>query len=137
MKKLVALFTLSACMLCAQDVVVVSATSVTVDGVESGKPIDCIRNRPELAAKIQSALEVWSAAKDAQVKAAQAELESSKKARGDLIALAKEKVQQLSPEAQLVVSNLIAAAEAPEIQRRRDALAKELAAKQRELDALK
>jgi hypothetical protein len=54
-----------------------------------------------------------------------------------LIALAKEKVQQLSPEAQLVVSNLIAAAEAPEIQRRRDALAKELAAKQRELDALK
>ena len=57
-------------------VTVTSATSVTVDGVDSGKPLDTIKNRPELASAIQRALEKWQAdfvaAKAADVAAAEA-----------------------------------------------------------------
>ena len=43
------------------DVKVISATSVTVDKIDYGKPIDAIANNPALAPAIQRALETWAA----------------------------------------------------------------------------
>jgi hypothetical protein len=57
-------------------VVVRSATSVTVDGIDYGKPVDAIANNPQLTSPIQRALEVWVAG----VVAAQAEAEAQRAA---------------------------------------------------------
>lgn len=86
-------------------VVVTSPTNISVDGVECGKPMDAIRNRPELASAIQNALEAYCAslskakaeveaklsdtvtAQAALVKAAQEAIASDKSADEKLVAL--------------------------------------------------
>lgn len=121
----------------ADSVVVVSSTQVTVNGENAGKTADTIRNRPELASAIQLALEKWEADKSVELAAAKSELAAALARRAALVALAKDKLAQLSPEAKSVVSNVLYQAELPDVLVRRAALAAELAAKQKELDALK
>jgi len=71
MKNILLTLALCASTLHAADtVVVVSATQVTVNGVDAGKPADTIRNRPELASAIQTALETREVAKSVELAAA-------------------------------------------------------------------
>ena len=135
MKNILLTLALCASTLHAADtVVVVSATQVTVNGVDAGKPADTIRNRPELASAIQTALETWEVAKSAELAAAKAELASALARRAALVQLAKEKLAQLPADSRAVVSNALYQAELPDILVRRAKLAAELAAKQKELD---
>lgn len=122
----------------AEPVVVVrSATLVTVDGVDAGKPADTIRNRPELAAAVQRALEAWAATEAAKLAKAEADLAAALARRAELVNLARAKLAQLPPEARAIVSNVVAQAELPEKEAQRARLAADIAAKQRELDGLK
>lgn len=118
-------------------VVVRSATLVTVDGVDAGKPADTIRNRPELAAAVQRALEAWAATEAAKLAKAEADLAAALARRAELVNLARAKLAQLPPEARAIVSNVVAQAELPEKEAQRARLAADIAAKQRELDGLK
>lgn len=118
-------------------VVVVSAVSVTVDGVHAGKPADTIRNRPELAAAVQRAIEAWSAAEVAKLAKAQADLAAALARRAELLSLARAKLAELPPEARAVVSNVVAQAELPDREAARLRLLDEIARKQLELDGLK
>lgn len=118
-------------------VVVVSATAVTVDGVNAGKPADTIRNRPELASAVQRALEAHEAQQAAVLAAVQSRLDAALARRAELVTLAKSKLAELDPAARAVVSNVVAQAELPDKEAQRARLAAELAAKQKELDALK
>jgi hypothetical protein len=56
----------------APEVIIVSASSVTVDGVNYGAPIDAMKNNPQLTAAIQAALIVWQNQRLADVATAQA-----------------------------------------------------------------
>lgn len=72
MKHLIALLIFSTVRALASDVSVASATSVFIDGVESGKPADVIANHPQLASDVQVALEAWAAQQTASLTEAQA-----------------------------------------------------------------
>lgn len=72
MKHLIALLLFTTCCVTAADVSVTSATSVLIDGVESGKPADVIANHPQLASSVQLALEAWAAQQTAVLAEAQA-----------------------------------------------------------------
>ena len=145
MKHIILALALSLASLNAADtVVVVSATSVTVNGVPSGKPADTIRNRPELASAIQLALEKREADQAAALAAVQAKLDASLATRAALIAKAKAKLAELPEASRAIVFSVITEAELPDLDRKRAQLAAELAAKsaeleakQKELDALK
>lgn len=137
MKTIIALLTSATLCLSAEPVVVVqSATLVTVDGVESGKPADTIRNRPELASAVQRALETWAAAEAAKLAKAQSDLAAALARRSELVNLAKSKLAELPAEARLIVSNVVAQAELPEKEAQRARIAAEIAAKQAELNKL-
>jgi hypothetical protein len=138
MKHIIPALALSLCSLHAADtVVVISATSITVNGVPSGKPADTIRNRPELASAIQLALEKREADQAAALAAVQAKLDASLATRAALIAKAKAKLAELPEASRAIVRSVITEAELPDLDRKRAQLATELAAKQKELDALK
>ena len=138
MKNSILILALMSCSLHAADVVVVvSATSVTVNGVPAGKPADTIRNRPELASAIQLALEQREAEQAAALAAVQSKLDASLATRAALIAKAKAKLSELPEASRAIVLSVITEAEIPEIDLRRARLAAELAAKQKELDLLK
>jgi hypothetical protein len=138
MKHIILALALSLASLHAADtVIVVSATSVTVNGVPSGKPADTIRNRPELASAIQMALEKREAEQAAVLAAVQAKLDAALATRAALIAKAKAKLAELPESSRAIVRSVITDAELPDVERRRAHLAAELEAKQKELDALK
>lgn len=138
MKHIILALALSLCPLSAADtVVVVSATSVTVNGVPSGKPADTIANRPELASAIQLALEKREADQAATLAAVQAKLDAALATRAALIAKAKSKLAELPEASRAIVLSVITEAELPDLDRKRAQVAAELAAKQKELDALK
>ncbi len=135
---LLAVFSFISAAPAAEPVVIVrSAFSVIVDGVDAGKPADTIRNRPELAAAVQRALEAWAAAEAAKLAKAEADLAAALARRAELVNLARAKLAQLPPEARAIVSNVVAQAELPEKEAQRARLAADIAAKQRELDGLK
>lgn len=115
----------------AADVVVVSATIVTVDGVNAGKPADTIRNRPELDAAIQRALEKRDAEQAAAFAALQKRLDEVIAAHAALLS----KLQAATKPQELEAVRVEATK--PEREKKRAALAAELAAKQKEFDALK
>lgn len=114
-------------------VIVHSATRITVDAVECGKPADAIANNPQLASAIQHALEKWAA-----------ELQASKAdADADLAALKSRisSVLQGMLEAELktgegprtaVLRKLIAESQKTDKQLKLEALEAEIAAKQKE-----
>jgi hypothetical protein len=138
MKTSILAVALCASTLHASDVVVVvSATSVTVNGQPVGKPADTIRNRPELASAIQLALEKREAEQAAALAAAQSKLDAALATRAALIAKAKAKLAELPESSRAIVVSVITDAELPDVERKRAQLAAELAAKQKELDALK
>ena len=138
MKTILIAVALCASTLHAEDVVVVvSATSVTVNGQPVGKPADTIRNRPELASAIQLALEKREAEQAAALAAVQAKLEAALATRAALIAKAKAKLAELPEASRAIVRSVITEAELPDLERKRAQLAAELAVKQKELDALK
>ena len=137
MKTILALLASVALCLAAEPVVVVqSATVVTIDGVDSGKPADTIRNRPELASAVQRALETWAAAEAAKLAKAQSDLAAALARRSELVNLAKAKLAELPAEARAIVSNVVAQAEMPEKEAQRARIAAEIAAKQEELNRL-
>tara|TARA_R110000868_G_scaffold380060_1_gene646053 strand:+ start:108 stop:557 length:450 start_codon:yes stop_codon:yes gene_type:complete len=149
MKNSILVLALLSCSLHAADVVVVvSATSVTVNGAPAGKPADTIRNRPELAGAIQLALEQREAEQASALALAksdaatalaalQSKLDAALATRAALIAKAKAKLAELPEDSRAIVLSVITEAETPEIEIRRAKLAAELAAKQKELDLLK
>ena len=118
-------------------VVVNTATSITVNGVESGKPADTIRNRPELASSIQLALEKWEADKATELSALKTEVEKLKARRAEVLAAMRDRLEKLPTEARTALVEALAFVERPEREKRKAELAAELAAKQKELDALK
>ena len=138
MKNSILILALLSCPLHAADVVVVvSATSVTVNGAPAGKPADTIRNRPELASAIQLALEQREAEQAAALAAAKSELAAALARRTKLIELAKLSLAKLPAESQAIVSNVLFQAQIPEAAARRAQVEAELAAKQKELNELK
>jgi hypothetical protein len=137
MKSILALlFTATLAFAAEPAVVVQSATLVTVDGVESGKPADTIRNRPELASAVQRALETWAAAESAKLTKAQSDLAAALARRAELVNLAKAKLAELPAEARVIVSNVVAQAELPDKEAQRARIAAEISAKQAELNKL-
>ena len=137
MKTILALLASATLCLATEPVVVVkSATLVTIDGVDSGKPADTIRNRPELASAVQRALETWAAAEAAKLAKAQSDLAAALARRSELVNLAKAKLAELPAEARAIVSNVVAQAELPEKEAQRARIAAEIAAKQAELNKL-
>jgi len=137
MKTILALLASVTFCFAAEPVVVVqSATLVTIDGVDSGKPADTIRNRPELASAVQRALETWAAAEAAKLAKAQSDLAAALARRSELVSLAKAKLAELPAEARAIVSNVVAQAELPEKEAQRARIAAEIAAKQAELNKL-
>jgi hypothetical protein len=138
MKKSILVLALLSCSLHAADVVaVVSATSVTVNGINAGKPADTIRNRPELASAIQLALEQREVDQAAALALAKSELAAALARRTKLIELAKSSLAKLPAESQAIVSNVLFQAQIPEAAARRARVEAELAAKQKELNDLK
>ena len=145
MKNSILVLALMSCSLHAADVVVVvSATSVTVNGTPAGKPADTIRNRPELASAIQLALEQREVEQAAALAAVQSKLDAALATRAALIAKAKAKLSELPEASRAIVLSVITEAEIPDIDRKRAQLAAEIlakqveaAAKQKELDLLK
>jgi hypothetical protein len=136
MKHILAILILATPLYAADVVVVTSATTVTVNGEPAGKPVDTMRNRPELASAIQVALETWAAAESAKLAKAQSDLTAALARRSELINLAKAKLAELSPEARAVVSNVVAQAELPEKEALRLKIQADIAAKQEELNRL-
>jgi hypothetical protein len=136
MKHILAILILCTPLYAADVVVVTSATSVTVNGEPAGKPVDTMRNRPELASAIQVALETWAAAEAAKLVKAQSDLSAALARRSELINLAKAKLAELPAEARAIVSNVVAQAELPEKEAQRARIAAEIAAKQAELNKL-
>ena len=136
MKHILAILILATPLFAADVVVVTSATSVTVNGEPAGKPVDTMRNRPELASAIQVALEAWAAAEAAKLAKAQSDLTAALARRSELINLAKAKLADLPAEARAVVSNVVAQAELPEKEALRLKIQADIAAKQAELNKL-
>ena len=136
MKYILAILILATPLFAADVVVVTSATSVTVNGEPAGKPVDTMRNRPELASAIQVALEAWAAAEAAKLAKAQSDLTAALARRSELINLAKAKLADLPAEARAVVSNVVAQAELPEKEALRLKIQADIAAKQAELNKL-
>jgi len=137
MKIILALLaSISLCFAAEPIIVVQSATLVTIDGLDSGKPADTIRNRPELASAVQRALETWAAAEAAKLTKAQSDLAAALARRSELVNLAKAKLAELPAEARAIVSNVVAQAELPEKEAQRARIAAEIAAKQDELNKL-
>lgn len=136
MKHILAILILAMPLYAADVVVVTSATSVTVNGEPAGKPVDTMRNRPELASAIQIALETWAAAEAAKLVKAQSDLAAALARRSELISLAKAKLAELPADARAVVSNVVAQAELPEKEAQRLRIQAEIAAKQAELNKL-
>lgn len=137
MKIILALLTLATAIQAADVVTVASATSVVVNGVNVGKPADTIRNRPELASAIQLALEKRDAEQAAALAAVQAKLDAALATRAALIAKAKARLAELPEASRAIVRSVITEAELPDLERKRAQMAAEIAAKQKELDALK
>jgi hypothetical protein len=137
MKIILALLaSISLCFAAEPIIVVQSATLVTIDGLDSGKPADTIRNRPELASAVQRALETWAAAEAAKLTKAQSDLAAALARRSELVNLAKAKLAELPAEARAIVSNVVAQAELPDKEAQRARIAAEIAAKQEELNKL-
>ena len=136
MKYILAILILATPLYAADVVVVTSATSVTVNGEPAGKPVDTMRNRPELASAIQVALETWAAAEAAKLAKAQSDLSAALARRSELINLAKSKLAELPADARAVVSNVVAQAELPEKEALRLKIQADIAAKQAELNKL-
>lgn len=137
-------FTIAIAALHAADPVVVvqSATSVTVDGVNFGKPADAIVNNPKLASAVQIALEKWAsglttakADSDARLAAKVSRINTVLQAR--LAAESATNVNGVKGPKTLLLESLVAEAATPEVDLKREALAAEIAAKQAELDKLK
>lgn len=115
-----------------------SATSVTVDGVDYGKPVDAIANNPALAPAIQRALEAWAA----EITTAKTEAEAALAAKSSRIAsvleakLAAELATGDGPKAALI-RELQSAAAKPAEDLKKEELAAKMAAIKAELEALK
>lgn len=138
-------FLLSAFASAAEPLVIVhSATRVTVDNVEFGKPIDAIANNAQLAPAIQRALEKWAAAQEAERDAAKAAM-AAKQARikavleTKLAAEVKENaaIKLTDGPRSKLLRELIDEAETPERVLKRQVLEAEIAAKKKELDTMK
>lgn len=146
--KLILLLTLCSSLsaLHAADPVVVvhSATRVTVDGIDYGKPIDAIANNSKLAPALQRALEQWAAAQEAERDASKAAL-AAKQARikavleTKLAAEVKENaaIKLTDGPRSKLLRELIDEAETPERVLKRQALEAEIVAKKKELESLK
>lgn len=124
---------------CANDPVVVvrSATSVTVDGVDYGKPVDAISNNKALAPTIQTALEAWASQIEQAKATAEADL-AAKTARINIVLasfLQEELKTGRGPRVE-ILERLIAEAGKPAEQLKREALEAEILEKQKALDAL-
>lgn len=131
MKHILVLLALCASTLHAADVVVVqSATSVSVNGVNAGKPADTIRNRPELASAIQVALEKRAAEQAKALADVQAELAATQAKLSTLLT-------KLNGINSAEVKALLAEENRPENDKKRAKLREELAAKQKELDNIR
>lgn len=119
-------------------IVVESATRVTIDGQDYGKPIDAIANNPTLAPDIQRALEVWAA----EITAAKEEATAALAAKSSRIAsvleakLAAELATGDGPKAALI-RELQSAAAKPAEDLKKEELAAKMAAIKAELEALK
>jgi hypothetical protein len=119
-------------------VIVHSATRVTVDNVEYGKPIDAIANNAQLAPAIQRALEKWAAAHEAERDAAKAALTAKQQRIQEVLGsrLSREEKTGEGPRVKLL-RELITEAETPERVLKRQVLEAEIAAKKKELDTMK
>lgn len=119
-------------------VIVHSATRVTVDGTDYGKPIDAIANNSKLAPAIQRALEAWAAAHEAERDAAKAALTAKSQRLQEVLKsrLGAEEKTGEGPRVKLL-RELITEAAAPEKLLKQQALEAEIAAKKKELEALK
>lgn len=132
-------FLLSAFASAAEPLVIVhSATRVTVDNVEFGKPIDAIANNAQLAPAIQRALEKWAAAHEAERDAAKAALTAKQQRIQEVLGsrLSREEKTGEGPRVKLL-RELITEAETPERVLKRQVLEAEIAAKKKELDTMK
>lgn len=122
----------------AADVVVQSATSVTVDGVDYGKPADAIANNKALAPAIQNALEAWAAKVNQERADAIAEHDALKsRIAATLNGLLTEELKTGEGPRTALLRKLIAEAEKSDKQLKLEALEAEIAAKQKELQTLK
>lgn len=139
--KLTLLFALlsSLSALSAEPLVIVhSATRVTVDGTDYGKPIDAIANNSKLAPAIQRALEQWAGAHEAERDAAKSAL-AAKEQRIQAVLqsrLSAEVTTGDGPKAKLL-RELLTEAAAPAKLLKQQALEAEIAAKKKELELLK
>lgn len=133
------LLVLTSHVACANDPVVVvrSAISVTVDGVDYGKPADAIANNKDLAPAIQTALEAWASQIEQAKAAAEAELAAKTSRINAVLAsfLQDELKTGRGPKVE-VLEELIAEAGKPSAQLKREALEAEILEKQKTLDAL-
>lgn len=119
-------------------VIVHSATRVTVDGTDYGKPADAIANNRALAPAIQRALEQWAAKITSERDDAKAAL-AAKTSRIQAVLTTRLDAEQKTGEGPRVrlLRELITEAETPEKVLKRQALEAEISAKKKELDAIK
>lgn len=122
-------------------IVVQSVTRVTVDGRDFGKPVDAIANNRQHAAGIQRALEAWAAGIIAERDAAKANAAAATtQAAAELARMTTvidaAKGAASTQAARAAVEGLADALRKPEIEQRKEALAKEIAVKQAELAKL-
>lgn len=118
-------------------VVVASATSVLVDGTDYGKPADAIANNKQLAPAIQRALEKWAADLAAEKADADAELAALKSRSSSVLqGMLEEELKTGEGPKTTLLRKLLAEAGKTDAQLKREALAAEIAAKQKELDGI-
>ena len=126
----------SAC-LAADTVVVHSATSVTINGADYGKPADAIANNKQLASAIQIALEKWGAQETTLRTEAESDLiELKQRIDSVLQAMLAEELKTGEGPRTAILRKLIAESGKTDAQLKRAALAAEIAAKQKELETL-
>lgn len=128
-------FLLSALALTAADPVVVvhSASRVTVDGADFGKPADAIANNKQLAPAIQRALEVWAAAEEQRLADAEAELAALKtRINSVLTGMLEAELKTGEGPRTTLLRKLIAEAQKNDKQLKLEALQAEILAKQKE-----
>lgn len=132
---IIAIFALAISALHAADPVVIvqSATSVTVNGDDYGKPADAIANNKQLAPLIQTALEAWAAKLEADKADAIAEHAALKTRINTVLngMLTEELKTGDGPKAELL-RKLIAESQKTEKQIKLETLQAEIAAKQKE-----
>jgi len=122
----------------ADTVVVHSATRVTVNGTDYGKPADAIANNKQLASAIQLALENWAANETFLRTEAESDLiELKQRISSVLQTMLAEELKTGEGPRTAILRKLIAESGKTDSELKRAALAAEIAAKQKELDGMK